>query len=242
MLEKLFSRKKKQGVHCAAVLVAAGSASRMQGTDKIFAPIGGEPLIAHTIRAFEQCPSVSEIVVVTRQDLVAPMAELCRSISADKVTKIIPGGASRPESVNLGLNHVSGDTTLAAIHDGARPFVTPELIERTIEKAVLFHAAAPAIPVKDTIKTAQNHIVTGTPDRSELFAVQTPQIFDFDLLRAALQQAMERQLPITDDCSAVEALGMSVYLTQGSDENLKITTPTDLILAEAIFQNRRKDR
>lgn len=241
MLEKLFSLKKNKNISCAAVLVAAGSATRMQGTDKIFAPVGGEPLIAHTIRVFEESPSIQEIVVVTRQDLVAPMDELCNKIEARKVTAVVPGGASRPESVQRGLNAVDPNTPLVAIHDGARPFVTAEIIEQTIAKAQQYHAAAPAVPVKDTIKIAKNHIVTKTPDRAELFAVQTPQIFDFDLLRGALQQALTKQLPITDDCSAVEALGMSVYLTAGSDENIKITTPTDLILAEAIAQKRRTE-
>ncbi len=241
MLEKLFSLKKNKNLSCAAVLVAAGSATRMQGTDKIFAPVGGEPLIAHTIRVFEESPSIREIVVVTRQDLVAPMDELCNKIEARKVTAVVPGGASRPESVQQGLNAVEPNTPLVAIHDGARPFVTAEIIEQTIAKAQQYHAAAPAVPVKDTIKIAKNHIVTKTPDRAELFAVQTPQIFDFDLLRGALQQALTKQLPITDDCSAVEALGMSVYLTAGSDENIKITTPTDLFLAEAIAQRRRTE-
>lgn len=241
MLEKLFSLKKNKNISCAAVLVAAGSATRMQGTDKIFAPVGGEPLIAHTIRVFEESPSIREIVVVTRQDLVDPMGELCNKIEARKVTAVVPGGASRPESVQRGLDAVDPNTPLVAIHDGARPFVTAEIIEQTIAKAQQYHAAAPAVPVKDTIKIAKNHIVTKTPDRAELFAVQTPQIFDFDLLRGALQQALTKQLPITDDCSAVEALGMSVYLTAGSDENIKITTPTDLILAEAIAQKRRTE-
>ena len=153
---------------------------------------------------------------------------------------IAEGGMTRVHYVMNGLSHVSNKNGLVAIHDGARPLVTPEIIDDTISKAVTYHAAAPAIPVKDTIKTAQNHIVTATPDRTSLFAVQTPQVFDYDLLRGALQKALETNTAITDDCSAVEALGMSVYLSRGSEENIKITTPLDVTLAEAILQRRKQ--
>lgn len=234
---RLFSKKTPS---CGAVIVAAGTASRMKGTDKILAPLGGVPAIVHTIAAFQQTEEITELVVVTRLDLIAPVTELCRSHGLTKVTKIVPGGASRPESVSLGLDCLSGRVELAAIHDGARPLVTPQIIANTVRAAVRFHAAAPAVPVKDTIKLAENHIVTETPDRSRLFAIQTPQVFSFDLLRAALQKAMEEELPITDDCSAVEAMGMSVYLTEGSDENIKLTTPIDLVVAEAIWSSRRE--
>ena len=118
--------------------------------------------------------------------------------------------------------------------------ITERLIDRVVRAANLYGAAAPGVPVKDTIKIAELGIVKSTPDRKTLQAVQTPQVFDFDLLRGALQKALDEKLPITDDCSAVEALGMSVYLTDGSDENIKVTTPTDLILAEAIQHSRRQ--
>lgn len=233
---------RKKNDFCSAVIVAAGSASRMKGTDKILADIGGKPLIAWTLHVFQRCSSVQEIVVVTREDLVDRIKEICRESGMTKVHAVVPGGASRPESVMLGLNRVSKLTRIVAIHDGARPFVTEEIVEATIDKARKFHAVAPAVPVKDTIKQAQNHIVTDTPERSRLFAVQTPQVFDFDLLRGALKRAMDQNLTVTDDCSAVEAMGMSVYLTQGSDENIKITTPTDLVLAQAILENRRSSQ
>ena len=223
---------------CAAVIVAAGKSSRMQGVDKILSTLGGEPLIAHTVRVFQDCPLIDEIVIVTREELQSQIGRICQQRGFDKVTMIVPGGETRVHSVMNGLSHVSKKTKLAAIHDGARPFVTEEIIVRTIHKAQRLHAAAPAIPVKDTIKAAENRIVTDTPDRSKLFAVQTPQIFDFDLLRGALQKALDENLSITDDCSAVEAMGMSVALTEGSDENIKVTTPMDLILAEAIWKNR----
>lgn len=234
---RLFAKKTPS---CGAVIVAAGTASRMKGTDKVLAPLGGVPAIVRSIDAFQQTGEITEIVVVTRPELIAPITELCRTHGLSKVKHVVPGGASRPESVSLGLDCLSGRVELAAIHDGARPLVTPQLIADTVRAAVRFHAAAPAVPVKDTIKLAENHIVTETPERSRLFAIQTPQIFSFDLLRAALQKAAEDGLPITDDCSAVEAMGMSVYLTEGSDENIKLTTPIDLVVAEAIWSRREQ--
>lgn len=237
MLKHLF---KKETVKCGAVIVAAGSSNRMQGTDKIMALLHQEPLIVHTVRAFQENPLVHEIVLVTREDLLTPISQLCQKNNFNKVTMVVTGGQTRPQSVMKGLDHLSKDITYAAIHDGARPLVGQEVITNAIEAAQKFHAAAPAVPVKDTIKVAVNHIVTKTPDRSTLMAIQTPQVFDFDLLRGALQKAIDEELPITDDCSAVESIGMSVYLSQGSDENIKVTTPVDLVLAEAIINNRRQ--
>ena len=238
MLKKLTRLINKDYGSCAVVIVAAGSASRMRGIDKIFSLIGGEPLIAKTIRAFQDSSVIHQIVIVTREDLIDPMRQLCHAQGFDKVSVIVPGGETRVHSVMRGLDHVGKTMDLVAVHDGARPFVTPQIIEQTVRRAADHHAAAPAIPVKDTIKTAENKVVTGTPDRATLFAVQTPQVFDFDLLRGALQHALEHNLPITDDCSAVEAMGMSVFLTDGSDENIKVTTPMDLFVAEAIVRSR----
>lgn len=230
---------KKETANCGAVIVAAGSSNRMQGTDKIMALLDHEPLIAHTVRAFQENPLVQEIVLVTRAELLTPLSELCQNKGFHKVSMVVTGGETRPQSVMKGLDHLSKNISYAAIHDGARPLVSQEVITNAIEMARKYHAVAPAVQVKDTIKTAVNHIVTETPDRSKLAAIQTPQVFDFDLLRGALQKAIAEKLPITDDCSAVEAIGMSVYLSEGSDENIKITTPIDLILAEAILNNRR---
>jgi len=232
--------KKNQIRHCAAVIVAAGQSSRMKGEDKILLQLDGISVIERSIRSFQESDMVDEIIVVTRKDLIGYMQSLCSARSFDKVHAITEGGESRIHSVMRGLDRVSKKTGFVAIHDGARPLVTAELINGVIEKAVTYHAAAPAVPVKDTIKAAHNHIVTDTPDRSSLFAVQTPQVFDYDLLRGALQQALAKNLPITDDCSAVEAMGMSVYLAAGSEENIKITTPMDVILAEAILKKRRE--
>lgn len=238
MLNRLLNLVRKDK-HCAAVIVAAGQSSRMKGEDKIFSLLQGKPVIARSIEAFEACAEVDEIVVVTRQDLLERVNTLCTDNGYKKVKAVVAGGATRVESVMKGLDHVSDKSGLAAIHDGARPLISYAVIHAAIEKARNCHAAAPAIPVKDTIKAAENRMVAHTPDRKTLFAVQTPQVFDFDLLRAALQHALEHDLPITDDCSAVETLGMRVFLTDGCEENIKITTPMDLIMANAILERRQ---
>ena len=152
--------------------------------------------------------------------------------------KIVRGGASRLESVYLASLECRADTAFLAVHDGARPLATPELIDRTIALAHRTNAAAPAVPVKDTIKIVQDGRVTGTPDRDSLRAIQTPQVFDAALLRAALESARTTGEVLTDDCSAVERLGKEIYLTDGSYENIKITTPEDLALAAELLHQR----
>lgn len=235
----LFKRKKQVQIpYCAAVVAAAGSSARMGGEDKIMLPLMGEPVIVHTLRALEYCPYIQEIIVVTREELIVPLSKLCADYFLTKVSKVLLGGDTRTRSVRLGVAEVSEKAELIAIHDGARPLVTPEVLEDVILTAARCAAAAPAIPVKDTIKRAADGIVTQTPDRSELFAVQTPQVFETDLIRAALQQAVEEDVPLTDDCAAVERLGMKVTLTRGAEENIKITTPSDLAVAEALLQWR----
>ena len=222
---------------CGAVIVAAGSASRMGGIDKVMAPLGGEPMIARTVRAFQNCDAVSEIVIVTRPDLILPITELCKGCS--KVTAVVAGGNSRQESVGNGLNALSKDIKLAAIHDGARPLITWQLIDWVIRAANTYGAAAPAIPVKDTVKTVEGGIVVNTPDRSKLRAVQTPQVFDIDLLKGALLKAQQDGAEVTDDCSAVERLGMKVKIVEGDEKNLKVTTPMDLKIAEMLLEEAK---
>ncbi len=222
---------------CGAVLVAAGSASRMGGIDKVMAPLGGTPMIVRTARAFQDCEAIKEIVIVTRQDLILPITGLCQGM--DKVKAVVVGGGSRQESVWLGLNALSKEVELAAVHDGARPLVSGALIDRVVRAAHSYGAAAPAIPVKDTIKVEQGGMIASTPDRSTLRAVQTPQVFDFDLLRGALQKAEKDGAAVTDDCSAVERLGMNIRLVEGEERNLKVTTPLDLKIAEMLLEEEQ---
>lgn len=231
-----FKRKKKAAMpYCAAIVAAAGSSSRMEGADKLLLPLRDEPVLVHTLRALEVCPDIREIVVVTRKDLIVPVSRLCSDYALTKVRKVLLGGETRAQSVRLGMREVSDRAELIAIQDGARPLVTQEVLEEAIRTAASCGAAAPAIPVKDTIKRASGGVVTETPDRSELFAVQTPQVFEAELIRAALYQAVEENIPLTDDCAAVERIGMKVTLTRGSEENIKITTPADLAVAEALL-------
>ena len=237
-LEKLFGKKQAPARTCSAVIVAAGRASRMEGVDKILCPMGGRPLLAYTLAPFQSSDLVDEIVIVTREDLMVAIGDLCRREGFSKVRRVVKGGESRTESVLAGLKAADPEAALLAIHDGARPFVTREVIETAIEAARQCSAAAPAIPVKDTIKRAKDGVILETPDRSQLFAVQTPQVFDADLIKTAVTKALEDGAALTDDCSAVERLGFPVHLTQGSEENLKITTPADLLWGEAIVAER----
>ena len=219
---------------CGAVIVAAGSASRMGGIDKVMADLGGEPMIVRTARAFQNCEAIASIVIVTREDLIRPISDLCRDMK--KVAAVVAGGKSRQESVHLGLNALPKGTKLAAVHDGARPLVSWQVIDRVVRAANTYGAAAPAIPVKDTIKVVQGGLVKETPDRSSLMAVQTPQVFDFDLLRGALRKAEEDGAQVTDDCSAVERTGMRIKIVEGDERNLKVTTPMDLKIAELLLE------
>lgn len=215
--------------YCGAVIVAAGTASRMGGIDKVMAELAGVPMIVRSVQAFQNCDAVKEIVVVTREDLIVPVMHLCRDM--DKVKAVVKGGDSRQESVQLGMNALSAGVKLVAVHDGARPLVSQAVIDRTIRAARTYGAAAPGIPVKDTIKLVQGGVVKETPDRKTLQAVQTPQVFDFDLLRGALKKASDTGAAVTDDCSAVEQMGMSVKIVEGEERNLKVTTPMDLKIA-----------
>ena len=230
-------RKLLKVKYCGAVFVAAGSASRMGGIDKVMAPLEGEPMIVRTVRAFQQSEVIREIVIVTRKDLILPIMDLCHDFN--KVKLVVVGGSSRQESVALGLNALSKKVKLAAIQDGARPLVSWQVIDRTVRAAHSYGAAAPAIPVKDTIKIVTGGVVKETPDRKTLQAVQTPQVFDIDLLRGALQKAEADGAEVTDDCSAVERLGMSVKIVEGDERNIKITTPMDLLVAKMLLEETK---
>ena len=219
---------------CGAVIVAAGTASRMGGIDKVMATLKGEPMIVRTVRTFQNCDAISEIVIVTRSDLIQTIGDLCSGF--DKVKAVVVGGKSRQESVNLGLNALSNKMKLAAVHDGARPLISWQVIDRTVRAANTYGAAAPAIPVKDTIKVVEGYVVKNTPDRDTLRAIQTPQVFDFDMLRGAQKKAAQDGASVTDDCSAVERLGLTVKIVEGDERNIKVTTPMDLKIAELLLE------
>jgi 2-C-methyl-D-erythritol 4-phosphate cytidylyltransferase len=206
------------------------------GMDKLLLPLGGVPVIVHTLQALQEAPSIDEIILVTREELIVPMSHLCKEYELSKVVKVIRGGKTRTESVRLGTLEADTRAQVIAIHDGARPFVSVDTIEAAIRQALSTGAAAPAIPVKDTIKVASGGLVEATPDRATLFAVQTPQVFEASLIRAAMQKALDDGVELTDDCAAVERLGMKVVLTPGDERNLKLTTPMDVTLAEQLLE------
>ena len=231
--------KNLQRKFCTAVVVAAGSSERM-GQDKMFMEIGKIPVLARAIQPLNDCQAVDEIIVVTREESLETVSTLCRNYRLRKVSKVITGGATRTESALAGVSQASKKAKLICIHDGARPLVTPEIIEQAVRAAQFSMAAAPAVPVKDTVRIRREGDVYDTPDRKEVFAMQTPQAFDADLIKAALTAAVKDGKSYTDDCAAVEALGASVRLTEGSEENLKITTQEDLLLAGLIAEKRRR--
>ena len=225
-----------QRPRCAALVAAAGSSSRMGGINKLLEPLDGIPVLVRTLTALERAQRVDSIVIATREEDLITVSQLCKTYGITKCKKVIRGGEDREHSVLLAALEAEPDTELLAVQDGARPLVSPALIDRVIEAAQRCGAAAPAIPVKDTIKTVrEDEAVEETLARSRLRAVQTPQVFEASLLKAALQAALEEGAVLTDDCSAVERLGKVVYLIEGEETNLKITTPTDLVLAEALL-------
>ena len=227
----------------AAIVLAAGHGKRMHSkVAKQYLLLNGEPVLVHALRAFEMS-GMDTIILVTGADEV----EFCRkdiveAYGFSSVKQVVPGGNERYDSVWNGLCALKAagfpEDGIVLIHDGARPLVDGEIIARAVDGACSYSACVAAMPVKDTIKRAERGLVEETLDRSMLYAVQTPQVFEADLLKAALQSALENEVPVTDDCSAVERLGKVVYLIDGDEENLKITTPVDLVIAEAILAER----
>ncbi|GHV33497.1 2-C-methyl-D-erythritol 4-phosphate cytidylyltransferase [Clostridia bacterium] len=239
----LFSRKKNKvrvRPYTAAVISAAGSSSRMGGTDKLFAKLLGIPVIAHTLLAFERSDAISEIVIASSEQNILPIGDICREFDIKKVTHVLRGGATRMESVYTALLNVSGKAEYAAIHDGARPLVTTELIDSVAACAHKNGAAIPVVPLKDTIKLLKNGVAVSTPNRADYGAAQTPQVFQLGIIKGAMTRALEQKLELTDDASALERLGMRIQTVAGSLDNIKITTPEDLAVAEALYANRAR--
>ena len=226
---------------CTMIVPAAGSAARMGGGDKLMMELEGVPVLVRTLRALDAAQLVDEIIIATREDRLLEVADLCRRCGLRKPVRVVQGGENRTQSVLAAACEADAKAQFIAVHDGARPLVLPEDVDAVIRFACQTHAAAPALPVTDSVKTAdETGRVTGTPDRSTLFAVQTPQVFQADVLKAALQSAAEAKLPLTDDCAAVERLGKQVYLLPGNPENIKITRPLDLAVAAAILRQREE--
>jgi len=220
-----------------AVIVAAGSSQRMGGMDKMLALLGGKPVLARVVDTFQRCNLIDQIVIV----LSKPNLERCQQLIAEqgwsKVTDVCLGGKRRQDSVVAGLSRLN-HCHWVVIHDGARPLLTEDLIYQGLTQAQETGAAAAAVPVTDTIKVAgDDRLVQQTPSRHNLWAVQTPQVFRFDIIAEAYRQAKGE---VTDDASLVEQLGYRVKLYMGSYDNIKVTTADDLVLAEILWQRRGK--
>ena len=218
-----------------AIVVAAGASRRMGGMDKIFAPLNGLPLIAHCLRVLNGLECVKQIVLVLSEGNFGKGAELMASQSLSKVTDVCEGGRRRQDSVLNGLNRLAV-CDWVAVHDGARPLLTDIIVLRGLRSVRETGAATAAVPVKDTIKVVEDDgTVKSTPPRDRLWAVQTPQVFARDLLRDAHSRV---KADVTDDASMVEMIGGKVKVFQGSHENIKVTTPEDLTLAESLLRLR----
>ena len=225
----------------SAIIVAGGSSQRM-GFDKLFAIIAGEPMIAHAIRAFDRATSVSEIIVVAREERHDEIRKIVREAGFKKVGSIVRGGERRQDSVRAGLDQVDRAAKYVAVHDAARPLITPERIECTLEQSRVHGAAALAQPVNDTLKRAgADLLVGGSVDRHQLYAMQTPQIFERELIEDAYRAVYSEKVSVTDEVSAVERLGHQISLVLNGDFNFKITYPRDLPVAEFILRERAKD-
>ena len=220
----------------SVIIVAAGSSSRMNGENKQFADLGGIPVIGRTMLAFEQCESTVEIIVVTKADDIEAIKYIAEKNGITKLSHVVAGGKTRQESVICGLNVLSKETKMIAVHDGARPLVSHILIEKTITDARVFGGATLGVPVKDTIKVVSDGLIVDTPHRKTLFAVQTPQVFKKKLYFEGINFAKDHDLDFTDDCQLVEATGVKVYLTSGDYRNIKITTPEDILIARALLE------
>ena len=229
---------KKEKPSCSAVIVAAGSSQRM-GSDKIMMKLGAMPVLARTVLAFENNEYVDEIIIVTKTEKLEEIADLCFKNGLHKVKKVVSGGATRMESALAGVSACRHGAELIAIHDGARPLVSQELITRTIEAARAYRAAVPAVANTDTLKAVDERgFITGTLDRTMTRRVQTPQVFEADLIKGALTKAVELKLTLTDDCSAMDMMGVKTITVEGELTNIKITTPEDMVTAKAIVEDR----
>ena len=218
-----------------AVIVAAGAGRRMRGVDKLFSPLAGKPLLAHTVEAFNDCPSIDRIVIAISQANLDAGQRQVEEHGWSKVIDVCLGGQRRQDSVREGLQRLAG-CQWVLIHDGARPCVGPELIAEALQQARQYGAAIPAIPISDTIKAASSDMfVEETLPRRRLWAAQTPQAFRYDIISEA---HLKLQGEVTDDAAAVEQLGYRVKLYPGDETNIKVTTPEDLLLAEAALRAR----
>lgn len=241
----MFARMKarasaKKGSVCA-IIPAAGSSARMGGENKLLMELCDMPVLVHTVLAFARCDAVDDIVICCREQDILCYGKLMQEYGLNKVRSIVRGGETRTASVLAGIRACPQETVLLAVHDGARPLVTQEIITQAIESAWAHGAAAPIVPPKDSIKRVESGLICADVPRAEIAAVQTPQVFRREILTRALETAEQDNHIYTDDCAAVEALHVDIYATEGSYENIKITTPEDILIGEAILNRRENE-
>lgn len=222
----------------SAIIVCGGSSSRMNGVNKLLLPLGNTNVAGRSMLAFEQCPEVGDIVVVCRERDRKELENTAEKLGIAKLRGFAEGGGTRQESVFSGLKKISPETSLIAVHDGARPLVKPEQIVRTARDAEVFGAAVLGVPVRDTIKVVNDGLITDTPYRPSLYITQTPQIFKRRIYFEAVDFALEHGLDFTDDCQLAEAIGVKVCMTEGGYENIKITTPEDIKIANLLLEEQ----
>lgn len=225
-------------MNTSVIIVCAGNSTRMGGVNKILMPLGERLVIGVTMQAFEKCENIKEIIIVARESDIPSIREEAEKAGITKLKQCAVGGSTRQESVINGVKCISKDTELIAVHDGARPLVKPEHIEKTIKDASVFGGATLGVPVKDTIKMVEDGLITDTPPRKFLYITQTPQVFKRKLYFEGIDFALEHNLDFTDDCQLVEAIGGKVCMTTGDYTNIKITTPEDISIAEILLKQQ----
>lgn len=235
---RVLENLEKQAV---AIVLSGGKSTRMNGINKQFSLIGGIPVIARSLLAFEQNNNISAIVVATREQDILKIQQLAEKYNISKLSDIVVGGNSRADSVKNAFNSLSEQTDAVLIHDGARPLVSQEVINNVVSALDNFDGAAAAVSVNDTIKAVDgNGKITETLVRDSLRAMQTPQGFKYSVYKNALENA-ENIGKFTDDCALVESAGYNVYVVKGDNKNIKITTQSDLIIANAFLKEIEND-
>lgn len=227
---------KTKGQYVSAVILAAGSSSRM-GVDKITAQLSGLPVIAYSIKAMAES-NADEIIIVASESNFDVIKTIADSIKTDKPTKVITGGKTRAESAINAFNAINEKSEIVSVHDGARPLVSPLICNKAFEKAAECGGAIAAVWVKDTIKKVENGIITATPERKNLMQAQTPQAFTREVYKKAIEYMKSNPAEITDDASAAEMAGCRVAVVEGDYRNIKLTTPDDFLVAQTLLKNQ----
>ena len=227
----------------SAIIPAAGSGKRMGGNrSKQYLAIGERPILVETLMVFNESPHIDEVILVSPPDDIDLMEGLLKKYDLAKVSKIVKGGKERQDSISNAIDSLDRDSGIVLVHDGVRPFIDDEIIRELIDTVNQYGAAIAAVPVKDTVKKVLHNSITGTVPREDLWLAQTPQAFSAKVIIDAYANAREKGIRGTDDASLVEAMGLAVKIVMGSYKNIKITTPEDLLFAEAIKRERAKGK